>query len=418
MPHCWKSHGYLAAVCISLAGASRTAGQQPISTESRRFDIAYSVPEDALPLDSVELWYRPEGQREWERYGLDADRRSPITFEAPEDGRYDLFLVLTNATGPSSHAPSPTTAAQLSVFVDATAPIVQLHDVRQSKSLGARVVQIRWTAVDANLPPRPVEIAYQVPPESTWHAVTAEPMANTGRYDWRVPDDLVGSVAVRVSVTDAGGHHVSSEPVEVQLNADTDVVERGDSSPSDVPVKFVADPGGLAVSGSKRARQVAKQLYQEALQFRDRGQYRDGISRLREAVRLDPGLTQGFVTLGSMLFALGDSDRALAAYQIALKQEPNLRSALAGAASIYAHKKDYNKSADLLRTILRYDPSDAEMWMALGDVAVYQGDEMLARESYLRAAQVDPSAITVVEEARKRLALMAEVSRKYDAVGP
>ena len=51
--------------------------------------------------------------------------------------------------------------------------------------------------------------------------------------------------------------------------------------------------------------------------------------------------------------------------------------------------------------------------MNLGDVAVFQGDEVLARECYTRAAEIDPGATTVIEDARKRLALMAQVSRSY-----
>jgi Flp pilus assembly protein TadD len=392
-------------------------GQQPVSVESRRFDIAFTVADDALPLDSAELWFRHGSEPQWRRYDADGDRQSPITFEAPEDGRFDLYLVLTNPTGPSSAQPSSATPPHLSVFVDATPPIVQLHDVRQSTSLGRRVLQIRWTAVDANLPVRPVEIMYQAPPGTTWHTATSEPVANTGRFDWPVPEDVDASVVVRIAVADMGGHHVSSEPVRVELIPDPEPVASSAVPPLDARVRLVSEPAASAVSGSRRAQELARKLLREALEDRDRGRFRDGVARLRDAVRLDPTLTEGFAELGSMLYALGDLDRALTAYDLALKQEPTLRSALSGAASIYAQKKNYNMAADRLRTILRHDPSDADMWLALGDVAVFQGDEMLARESYMRAAQVDPSAIGVVEEARKRLALMAQASRTYQSSG-
>ena len=51
--------------------------------------------------------------------------------------------------------------------------------------------------------------------------------------------------------------------------------------------------------------------------------------------------------------------------------------------------------------------------MNLGDVGVFQGDEILARECYLRASRIDPEAVEVISHARQRLALMAEVSRTY-----
>jgi cytochrome c-type biogenesis protein CcmH/NrfG len=117
--------------------------------------------------------------------------------------------------------------------------------------------------------------------------------------------------------------------------------------------------------------------------------------------------------MAGMLYRAGDFDRALNASEIALKQQPTLRGALQGAAMAYRQKKDYSSAAARLRTILRDHPQDAEIWMNLGDVAVYQGDELLARECYTRAMEVDPDAARVIEDARKRLALMAEVSRTY-----
>ena len=51
--------------------------------------------------------------------------------------------------------------------------------------------------------------------------------------------------------------------------------------------------------------------------------------------------------------------------------------------------------------------------MNLGDIAVYQGDEIVARDCYTRATEIDPRKLEVVDAARKRLALMQEVSRSY-----
>ena len=65
-----------------------------------------------------------------------------------------------------------------------------------------------------------------------------------------------------------------------------------------------------------------------------------------------------------------------------------------------------------LRTILRYNPKDAEIWLYLGDIAIYQGDELLARECYTRAATVQPEAAETVTEARSRVDLLDSSSRK------
>ena len=138
---------------------------------------------------------------------------------------------------------------------------------------------------------------------------------------------------------------------------------------------------------------------------------------MREAIRLDPQLTDAFAEMAGMLYLLGDTDKALSAYELALAQQPTLRKALQGAARVYRHKHDYRSAAERLRTILRYNPNDAEVWMNLGDIAVYQGDEILARECYTRATQIDPDATEIIASARKRLALMQEVSRTYKPRG-
>jgi hypothetical protein len=49
-------------------------------------------------------------------------------------------------------------------------------------------------------------------------------------------------------------------------------------------------------------------------------------------------------------------------------------------------------------------------------VAVFRGDERLARECYQRAATVDPSAVEVIETARKWLDLI-ESTRAGGAAG-
>jgi cytochrome c-type biogenesis protein CcmH/NrfG len=161
----------------------------------------------------------------------------------------------------------------------------------------------------------------------------------------------------------------------------------------------------------------AATLYEDALAMRGRGEYAAAIARLREVARLDPNMTDAFAEMGGIFYLLGDFNRALSAYDIALAQRPVLRSALQGSAKVYKQRHDYNAAAQRLRTILRYNPNDAEIWMNLGDIAIYQGDEMLARDCYKRASEIDPEQHEVIEAARKRLALMQEVSRSYRPPG-
>lgn len=403
-------HGCLTILCVFATAQ----GAEPrfSRVQTRVFDIEYAVNDDALPLDTVQMWYTLDDGRSWHAYGYDEDRQSPMRFQAPSDGPFGFYFRVTNLAGVSGDVPTSPTEPQARVFVDSVAPVVQLHKVRQTSILGRRVVQLRWTAVDSFLTTRPIELEYRNLRDGDWIAVTPNPLANTGRFDWRVPTDLTGSVEIRLVVRDEGGHRVASDPQTFAVSRRGPSVGGPSTSPDNFqPRRTASTPTPETVSFSTRDR--ALKMYKAGLVFGEMNDPRRGIARMREAVKLDPLLTDGFAELGRMLYQLGDLDRALTAYEIALDQRPTLRKALQGAAKVYRQKKDYASAARRLRTILRYNPKDAETWMNLGDIGIFQGDELLARECYVRAVQIDEQASDIIEQAQKRLALMAEVSRSY-----
>lgn len=299
---------------------------------------------------------------------------------------------------------------QQSVFVDYTPPMVQLHPLKFVTSNGQRILEIHWTSVDSQFGTRPITLSYQRLPDKSWQPITLDPVANTGRYDWRIPDDVKGNIGVRVSATDRGGNCASSESETLEIPALNSVTSA--STANLVPGPTVSASSAM-LPGSKRAQEHVARLFEEAIAFRDRGDYSESMSRLREVVRLDPMMTDAFAEMGMMLHRMGDPQRAMDAFDIALKQRPTLRSALLGTALVYKQRSDYAAAAERLRAILKYNANDAEVWLHLGDVAVYQGDEVYARECYSRAAQINPDA-PIVADARKRLALMAETSRTYE----
>lgn len=411
--------GLVRLVALSLCwwGATVRAEDHP-SVATRTFDIDYSVAEEAHPLDAVDLWYTTDKGQTWRHYGSDDDRQSPIVFHAPSEGLFGFFVVATNAAGASSPEPQAGTEPHEWAFVDYTPPVVQIHPPRQVTRMGDRVLQVRWTAIDTHLPARPVELAYRRSGDGPWLPVVGEPLANTGSYDWRLPADLQDTVVVRVSVRDRSGHRVlrESDPIAIlpaAAHAASDEV-RGPQPTS----PYARDVAGEKDKASSNAQAHAARLYDEAIDYRDRGDYRAAITRLRRAVRIDPQMTDAFAEMADMLYLLGDYDLALSAYEITLGQDPKRRSALRGSAKVFRQRRQYDRAAARLRTILRYNPGDAEVWMNLGDIAIYQRDELLARECYTRATQIDPQAIDVINDARQRLALMDEVSRAYRKTGP
>lgn len=391
------------------------AGNAPVPVRSQVFDIAYAVNSKAEPLSSVRLWYTLDHGTTWQFFGEDGDRQSPLTFRASVEGLHGFFLVLSNATGPSSTDPSSGTEPQRWAYVDYTPPLVQMQPPRITLALGRRVIQIRWTAIDANFGTRPVEITYRRLPARQWNSISIDPVANTGRYDWRPANDITGPVAVRMTVQDRGGNRVTSEQQIVEIppwrakpNPISPVAPS--SATTNLPTRSPAPRGNMPSR--------AQRLFAEAIVYRDRGQYREGIASLREAVALKPTWTEAFAEMADMLYRIGDLDRSLSAYDLALRQDPQMRAALRGAAMVHRRRNDNISAAAMLRTILRYNPNDAEVWMNLGDLAIYQGDESQAREYYTRATQIDPYATLVIDDSRKRLALMAEASRTFGSIRP
>lgn len=380
---------------------------------SETFDIAYEVNEDSLPLAAVHLWYTLDRGQTWLGRRPDPDRQSPVSFRAPQEGLYGFRIVATNESGASSAAPVSGTAPHVWAFVDFTPPIVQLHSVRHNSRLGHAVLQIQWTAIDANFGPRPIEINYRSVPDGAWHTVTPEPLANTGQFDWVVPEGFRGTIGVRVTVEDEGGHRVHSQSQIVEVTRLTPA--SGDLRPqaSHNNASHSQTPTMLSFSAQSRAQR----LFDDAMQLKEKGKIAKSISRLREVVRIQPDQPEAFAEMADMLYDIGDSEQSLNAYELALRHQPTMRRALLGSARVHQQRRNHSAAARSLRMVLQQTPDDAESWLSLGDVAVFQGDELLARECYTRATQVDPRATSVITEAQKRLAVMSSVSRAYRPSG-
>lgn len=421
-------HGCLLVACLAVFTTQAIADVARV--RSRVFELDYHINAAAQPLESVQLWYTTDDGITWHLYGYDDDRQSPVSFSAPSEGKFGFCVLAVNAAGPSSQQPARGTKPQAWVFVDYTPPVVQLHSIQPTTILGQRVIQLRWSAVDAQLPPRPVAVEFQRMPSETWQLATAEPLANTGRFDWRVPDDLSGTLGVRIVVTDNGGHRVESARHVLELTQPspaetTPAAPMGGARPAinnvgpQRPILVGRSVHGVADAMPTNApKRRASELFDEALSLRDAGDARRAIARLREVAKLDPKMTSAFSEMGSMLYRLGDYVNALDAFDVAIKQKPGMKASLKGAAMALKQLNKYESSAEKLRTILRYHPSDAQTWLDLGDMGIFQGDELLARDCYIRAGEVDPQATETKEQARKRLALMAEVSRSYGRSAP
>lgn len=106
------------------------------------------VPVSMTDGDRMSLYYRPVGG-EWTMYtdhtapdGLFT--RSPITFQAPSDGKYEVYSVASNATYTERKQPT----AEATFTVDTIAPTLAITSPDRGSVLGSGKVTVAWSAND------------------------------------------------------------------------------------------------------------------------------------------------------------------------------------------------------------------------------------------------------------------------------
>ena len=148
--------------------------------------------------------------------------------------------------------------------------------------------------------------------------VGADRFLRQAALDRILQGDLVGRIALRLTVFDRGGHRVTSERRTLEI-------ARIASLPEQVPIPLRQDRSrGLHATrvsapsmdeiavrdGSIRANERASRMYREAMTHRERGEYAKGVASLREAIKLKPQWADAFSQMAGMLYHLGDLDRA------------------------------------------------------------------------------------------------------------
>jgi len=410
-------HGCLILLSWVLLGSPPATEAAPPAhhliprAQTQQFEIAYQVNEEAVPLRAVELWYTFDKGQSWHNYGRDEDNISPMSFTAAQDGLCGLYFVLHNEAGVSGPRPTPDTQPHLWVFIDYTLPIAQLHPPQVIQRPGGRtVVQLRWTAIDAHLTTRPIDLAYRGLPDGAWMDLR-EHLPNSGRYDWNIPAELSGEVMIRLTVHDRGGHQARTVTSAVAVRTGTPADDKAVDADNEgaVGAKDSAPHRVPTVKEAQRARKLLRKSRWHQL----RDEHELAAARLREALTLDPQLPDALVQLGMSMYALGEYAAAAKAQELALQQVPADREALEALAKTLVALKRYDAAEAKLLTIVEHRPHDVEAWLHLGDVAIYRGDEVGARGYYTNAATLRPKATDVVARAQARLDDLSALSRRY-----
>ncbi|MER3415169.1 MAG: hypothetical protein C4297_03025 [Gemmataceae bacterium] len=186
---------------------------------SLRFDLDYEIARvGPSGVGTVELWVTRDDGRTWQRLGEDPDRRPPFPVELQEEGVYGFKLIVRNKAGLGRGIPQPGESPDVRVEVDVTPPQAKLYapeaDPRKKDTL-----TLVWEVIDRNLATRPIAIKWAERPEGPWQVIASD-LPNTGRYLWKLPQEIPYRVYLRLEAQDQAGNISVAEtpqPVLVDL---------------------------------------------------------------------------------------------------------------------------------------------------------------------------------------------------------
>ena len=178
-----------------------------------------------------------------------------LPYKADREGTYGFYIIPESGAGKPGRRPEEVDdPPMVLVVVDTKQPFVQITGV-QVKPGGTRgpLVEITWTAEDANLMPQPVSLEWALDKSATkWNEIKYRldnSLTNTtGRYTWEVPDEKVWKFWVRARAVDKAanvGEHVWPQEVIVDLEKPSATIDRirGGSSGSG-PIRGGSSGGG------------------------------------------------------------------------------------------------------------------------------------------------------------------------------
>jgi hypothetical protein len=187
---------------------------------SRKFRIGYKL-HDVEPerVAAIELYITQDGGAAWFRYPEeDKDKQSPMQVEVRKEGTYGFALGVRTSDGQATEVPKNGDAPAIEVVVDETPPQIELLPLRQGRDQNADKVLIQWSYSDAFPAEQPISLYYAADASGPWHRIS-DWMENTGKFVWKVDNDLPPRFLVRVEARDRAGNMRTAEtPKPVALH--------------------------------------------------------------------------------------------------------------------------------------------------------------------------------------------------------
>jgi len=119
--------------------------------------------------------------------------------------------------------------------------------------------------------------------------------------------------------------------------------------------------------------------------YNDSGRPEDGISVLRELIRMHPDYVPAWNHLGYAFMEAGDLTKARASFEMFLELSTDNPSAHDSLAEVLAREGEVEKAISQLRRALEIEPRMAFAWMHMGDILADAGLTEQAESAYKKA---------------------------------
>ena len=148
--------------------------------------------------------------------------------------------------------------------------------------------------------------------------------------------------------------------------------------------------GSFFSLSSKDKAKLHRNISQHYLQ---RGVTDKAMSHLKEWARIDKNDPEPIYQMGVALASLGESQRAVTAFDKVLKMRPGHSAAMYRMSALFLKLKNYEKAINGLKVIVEEKPKDSRAHYLLG--LAYDGEGQLERaiESMQKAVELDPGEI-------------------------
>jgi hypothetical protein len=193
------------------------------------FLVAYEVSKlGPSGIGSVELYRTRDDGQTWEKYAYDATvgvvakgvrlQRMVQFHDGEPDGIYGFVLVIKNRANIGRRPPQPGDAPEIRIELDTTRPEADLFTPVRDAQPGCLL--LTWRAADKNATPSPINLEWSEQRGGPWHPIGTD-LPNTGRYSWKLPDEMPVNVYLRLRARDLAGNEtavITPNPLPVDLH--------------------------------------------------------------------------------------------------------------------------------------------------------------------------------------------------------